>query len=157
MVVLYKYVFLTVCNITKSCFSFCTGNCRRLHIDNASALLYNNAALRGVAQFGGALGLGPRCRRFKSCRLDHVAIGFAPPVLALLFLTRHAGCAQALFFSSSGGIFRGPCSFLCLLQTVSGFFKIAFRFILTNQLRLCYYVQAQFVRWCSSAGRAADL
>lgn len=27
--------------------------------------------LRGVTQFGRVLGLGPRCRRFKSCRLDH--------------------------------------------------------------------------------------
>ena len=26
--------------------------------------------LRGVTQFGRVLGLGPRCRRFKSCRLD---------------------------------------------------------------------------------------
>ncbi len=26
---------------------------------------------RGVAQFGRVLGLGPRCRRFESCRLDH--------------------------------------------------------------------------------------
>lgn len=25
---------------------------------------------RGVAQFGRVLGLGPRCRRFESCRLD---------------------------------------------------------------------------------------
>ena len=25
----------------------------------------------GVAQFGRVLGLGPRCRRFESCRLDH--------------------------------------------------------------------------------------
>ena len=25
---------------------------------------------RGVAQFGRVLGLGPRCRRFKSCHLD---------------------------------------------------------------------------------------
>ena len=32
---------------------------------------YNNGrARRGVAQFGRVLGLGPRCRRFKSCRLD---------------------------------------------------------------------------------------
>ena len=28
---------------------------------------------RGVTQFGRVLGLGPRCRRFKSCHLDHVA------------------------------------------------------------------------------------
>lgn len=27
--------------------------------------------LRGVTQFGRVLGLGPRCRRFKSCHLDH--------------------------------------------------------------------------------------
>ena len=38
---------------------------------------YNNIArfrvkkyYRGVTQFGRVLGLGPRCRRFKSCRLD---------------------------------------------------------------------------------------
>ena len=28
--------------------------------------------LRGVAQFGRVLGLGPRCRRFKSCHLDQI-------------------------------------------------------------------------------------
>ena len=27
---------------------------------------------RGVAQFGRVLGLGPRCRRFESCRLDQL-------------------------------------------------------------------------------------
>ena len=26
---------------------------------------------RGVAQFGRVLGLGPRCRRFEPCHLDH--------------------------------------------------------------------------------------
>lgn len=30
-----------------------------------------NVNNRGVAQFGRVLGLGPRCRRFKSCRPDH--------------------------------------------------------------------------------------
>ena len=29
---------------------------------------------RGVTQFGRVLGLGPRCRRFKSCRLDQTRI-----------------------------------------------------------------------------------
>lgn len=29
---------------------------------------------RGVAQFGGALGLGPRGRKFKSCHLDYVCL-----------------------------------------------------------------------------------
>ena len=28
---------------------------------------------RGVAQFGRVLALGARCRRFESCRLNHVA------------------------------------------------------------------------------------
>lgn len=32
--------------------------------------VYNDAAFRGVTQFGRVLGLGPRCRRFESCRLD---------------------------------------------------------------------------------------
>ncbi len=27
---------------------------------------------RGVTQLGRVLGLGPRCRRFKSCHLDHL-------------------------------------------------------------------------------------
>ena len=32
--------------------------------------LSRETAYRGVAQFGRVLGLGPRCRRFKSCHLD---------------------------------------------------------------------------------------
>ena len=41
-------------------------------IDKMVEIRYNNGrARRGVAQFGRVLGLGPRCRRFKSCRLDH--------------------------------------------------------------------------------------
>ena len=40
-------------------------------IDKTVEIRYNNGrARRGVAQFGRVLGLGPRCRRFKSCRLD---------------------------------------------------------------------------------------
>ena len=31
---------------------------------------------RGVAQLGRVLGLGPRCRRFESCRLDHFPFWF---------------------------------------------------------------------------------
>ena len=41
-------------------------------VDKMEWMRYNNKrARRGVAQFGRVLGLGPRCRRFKSCRLDH--------------------------------------------------------------------------------------
>ena len=29
---------------------------------------------RGVTQFGRVLGLGPRCRRFNSCRPDHLSV-----------------------------------------------------------------------------------
>ena len=40
-------------------------------IDKTVEIRYNNGrARRGVAQFGRVLGLGPRCRRFESCRLD---------------------------------------------------------------------------------------
>ena len=40
-------------------------------IDKTVEIRYNNGrARRGVAQFGRVLGLGPRCRRFKSCHLD---------------------------------------------------------------------------------------
>ena len=35
-----------------------------------SFFLFSIKFNRGVAQFGRVLGLGPRCRRFKSCRLD---------------------------------------------------------------------------------------
>lgn len=35
---------------------------------NMVKCIYNKN--RGVAQFGRVLGLGPRCRRFKSCHLD---------------------------------------------------------------------------------------
>lgn len=34
-------------------------------------IAHTNILCRGVAQFGRARGLGPRCRRFKSCRPDH--------------------------------------------------------------------------------------
>ncbi len=45
-------------------------------LDIETYLCYNIKAVardyfRGVAQFGRVLGLGPRCRRFESCRLDH--------------------------------------------------------------------------------------
>ena len=33
--------------------------------------VFTNLIIRGVTQFGRVLGLGPRCRRFKSCHLDH--------------------------------------------------------------------------------------
>ena len=45
---------------------------RKKGIDKTVEIRYNSGrARRGVAQFGRVLGLGPRCRRFKSCRLDH--------------------------------------------------------------------------------------
>ena len=31
---------------------------------------FTPCVFRGVTQFGRVLGLGPRCRRFESCRLD---------------------------------------------------------------------------------------
>ena len=47
-------------------------------VDKSLEVLYNNYRRqkddkenRGVTQFGRVLGLGPRCRRFKSCRPDH--------------------------------------------------------------------------------------
>ena len=52
-------------------------------LDNHVMLWYNIKAvcqglaeelnIRGVTQFGRVLGLGPRCRRFESCRLDHIS------------------------------------------------------------------------------------
>ena len=41
-------------------------------LDKVINYVYNIICVgnRGVAQFGRVLGLGPRCRRFKSCRLD---------------------------------------------------------------------------------------
>ncbi len=39
-------------------------------LDNRGQILYNEKVIRGVTQFGRVLGLGPRCRRFKSCRPD---------------------------------------------------------------------------------------
>ncbi len=41
-------------------------------VDISKKIVYNKQVIRGVAQFGSALGLGPRCRRFESCRPDHV-------------------------------------------------------------------------------------
>ena len=43
-----------------------------LLFDKVFQLCYNNKAVRGVAQFGSALGSGPRGRGFKSRHLDHV-------------------------------------------------------------------------------------
>ena len=34
----------------------------------------DGSILRSIAQFGRALGLGPSCRRFKSCYSDHMLI-----------------------------------------------------------------------------------
>ncbi len=44
-------------------FNFC--------LDNRKQKWYNTKALRGVAQFGRALGSGPRGRKFKSSHSDH--------------------------------------------------------------------------------------
>ena len=49
-------------------------------IDKTVEIRYNNGrARRGVAQFGRVLGLGPRCRRFESCRLDHKRVAKKMP------------------------------------------------------------------------------
>ncbi len=39
---------------------------------NIKAVKDSSKKVRGVAQFGRVLGLGPRCRRFESCRLDQI-------------------------------------------------------------------------------------
>ena len=39
---------------------------------NIKAVKDSSKIVRGVAQFGRVLGLGPRCRRFESCRLDQL-------------------------------------------------------------------------------------
>ena len=39
---------------------------------NIKAVKDSSKKVRGVAQFGRVLGLGPRCRRFESCRLDQL-------------------------------------------------------------------------------------
>ena len=39
---------------------------------NIKAVKDSSNKVRGVAQFGRVLGLGPRCRRFESCRLDQL-------------------------------------------------------------------------------------
>ena len=43
----------------------------RKGLDKVRENRYNEMVRRGVAQFGSALGLGPRGRRFESCRPDH--------------------------------------------------------------------------------------
>ena len=53
-----------------------------IYLQNTLRLCYNgacgnfNTIIRGVAQFGSALGSGPRGRRFKSCRLDQPDTNF---------------------------------------------------------------------------------
>ena len=66
-------------------------------VDKMEWMRYNNKrARRGVAQFGRVLGLGPRCRRFESCHLDHMQNGldakfdaFKPFFIKLKNLTMH--------------------------------------------------------------------
>ena len=41
-------------------------------IDRLQVCWYNQLRCRGIAQFGSALGSGPRGRRFKSCCSDHL-------------------------------------------------------------------------------------
>ena len=41
-------------------------------IDRKRTKCYNHLRCRGIAQFGSALGSGPRGRRFKSCCSDHL-------------------------------------------------------------------------------------
>ena len=41
-------------------------------IDRKKTKCYNHLRCRGIAQFGSALGSGPRGRRFKSCCSDHL-------------------------------------------------------------------------------------
>ena len=56
-------------------------------VDKMEWMRYNNKrARRGVAQFGRVPGLGPGCRRFKSCHLDQkggflTAFYFLPKLL----------------------------------------------------------------------------
>lgn len=46
-------------------------------IDRKRTKCYNHLRCRGIAQFGSALGSGPRGRRFKSCCSDHFYAGVA--------------------------------------------------------------------------------
>ncbi len=50
------------------CFS---NECKK-SIDRKRTKCYNHLRCRGIAQFGSALGSGPRGRRFKSCCSDHL-------------------------------------------------------------------------------------
>ena len=49
--------------------------------------------IRGVAQFGRVLGLGPRCRRFKSCRPDQNPCGRCVASVVRIFLFGMVGLA----------------------------------------------------------------
>ena len=56
----------------------------KIGVDKTHSFLYNEEVVRGVAQFGRALGSGPRGRRFKSSHSDHVVASFVS--LATTFL-----------------------------------------------------------------------
>ncbi len=53
--------------------------------DISRSFVYNLICSRGVAQFGGAPGLGPGGRRFESCHLDR-SNSFVNTGVGLIFL-----------------------------------------------------------------------
>ena len=70
-------------------------------VDKMEWMRYNNKrARRGVAQFGRVLGLGPRCRRFKSCRLDQSARNNRPGYAGVAQLVEQLICNQQVGGSS---------------------------------------------------------
>ena len=71
-------------------------------LDKRKALCYNEQCarlkrFRGVAQFGSALGSGPRGRRFESCHSDHQRNAICLPRHFAFF------CALLAFFAISRG------------------------------------------------------
>ena len=92
---------------------------------------------RGVAQFGRVLALGARCRRFESCRLDHIV----PNILS----NPSAGCFFVLqFFDKNHAIF----SFFCY---------IAGKLLLTKTKRKNHLILKSFASVFKKQGKSKKI
>ena len=102
-----------------------------------------------MAQFGSALGLGPRGRRFKSCRPDHVGMDFAP--FRFFFAEKSVICFVIPPYSQKGTL-GSPV----LLQALSRRFAVATTF-LRECFRHKYLYSSAFTLLCHSSSIPQNL
>ena len=102
-----------------------------------------------MAQFGSALGLGPRGRRFESCRPDHVGMDFAP--FRFFFAEKSVICFVIPPYSQKGTL-GSPV----LLQALSRRFAVATTF-LREYFRHKYLYSSAFTLLCHSSSIPQNL